>query len=551
MKRYLNAIFAGFSILIFSTLNLLAQKDPAWDNTSKTRWGAPFQLVEIPSAVDGKVQKAFMYASKSQTQKPLIISLHTWSGDYTQEDPLAKEILARDWNYIHPDFRGVNKTPESMGSKLVIADMEDAIQFALKQTNADPEDVHVVGVSGGGMATLSAFMNLKYPVKSFSAWAPISDLEAWYWESLGRRQKYAADIISALSTDTILNREEAVRRSPLYQKFPTELRRNAKLYIYEGIHDGYAGSVPITHSINMYNRLVVELKYHGSTPDEIASKANSDKDLVSDNEIINLLTKRIDPEADKKKTLFGRRIYLSREFENIQLTIFEGGHEQLPQALGLIPIKKNSDLALNIFTLGDSNGANPGGWVDQLKEMMPNSSFVNISRGGRTIGFDNNGNPDLNALRNIDAYLNDAQKQRGNKKFDYVLVCLGTNDTKKDFADRQGEVLANFDVLLTKIKSHPLSRKSKPQFIFVTPPPIRTTNILAKYVGGNERLGILVPKLSEIAQQKGFAVIDVYHPLLGILDYYAADGVHMSAEGQEIIAAKIVEKINAGRAKKQ
>jgi len=550
MRIFFNVILVGFFLFFWATVNLFAQKDVSWDNASESKWDTAFQNVKMTSTADGKIQKAFLYASKSQHKKPLIISLHTWSGDYTQEDPLAKEILARDWNYIHPDFRGANKTPESMGSNLVISDLEDAIQFALKHTNTDPEDVHIIGVSGGGFATLAAYMNIKYPVKSFSAWAPISDLEAWYWESIGRKQKYAADIISALSTDTVLNKEEAIRRSPLYQKFPQELRKGSKLFIYEGIHDGYTGSVPITHSINMYNRLLSEIKYHVSSVDEIMKKSNSDQDLVSEREIVNLLTKRINPDSNKKNALFGRSVYLFRDVENIQLTIFEGGHEQLPQALGLIPVKTKTDLACNIFTLGDSNGANPGGWVDQLKAMMPNSNFVNISQGGRTIGFDNNGNADLNALRNIDTYLNDAQKQIGNKKFDYVIVCLGTNDTKKDFADRQDEVVVNFDALLTKIKNHHLSRKSKPRIIYITPPPIRTTNILAKYTGGNERLGLLVPKLSELAQKKGFDVIDAYHPLLRILDYYAPDGVHMAGEGQQIISAKIVEEIEANRIKK-
>lgn len=35
-------------------------------------------------------------------------------------------------------------------------------------------------------------------------------------------------------------------------------------------------------------------------------------------------------------------------------------------------------------------------------------------------------------------------------------------------------------------------------------------------------------------------MVDVYHPLLGILDYYAGDGVHMAGAGQEIVASKII-----------
>ncbi|MES2238691.1 MAG: alpha/beta fold hydrolase [Bacteroidota bacterium] len=525
-------------------LNLFSQTDPAWDDTAKSNWNSSFQKVEITSSLDKKIQNAYLYSSKSKTKKPLIISLHTWSGDYTQKDPLANEILARDWNYIHPDFRGANNKSEAMVSQYVIADIEDAIQYALKNTNSDPEDVHIIGVSGGGLLTLAAYMNIKYPVKSFSAWAPISDLESWYWESVGRKQKYAADIIKATSTDTVFNAEEARRRSPLLQSFPKDLRKNAKLYIYEGIHDGYTGSVPITQSINMYNRLVGELKYGSSKLDEIMPKATADTDLVTEKEIISLVTKQYNPIFNDKKKLFDRNIYLSREFGNIQLTIFEGGHEQISQALGLIPVKNTVNFKYNILTLGDSNGQNKGGWVDQLKEMMPNSNIVNISQSGRTIGFDNGNREKLNALANVDSYLDEAQKNIGNKKYDFIILCLGTNDTKSSYKDKQDEVVANFETLLNKITQHSLSKKSKPKFIYVTPPPMRTTNILDKYIGGNERIEQLIPKFTKIAQEKKFSVIDIYHPLLGILDYYAADGIHMAAQGQEIIAADIVETLS-------
>lgn len=537
------------SILLIVILNLctnvslFAQKDPTWDNTARTQWNSAFKKVEIKSLADGSTQQAYLYVAQGKMRKPLIVSLHTWSGDFTQKDPITSEILARDWNYIHPDFRGTNNNPNAACSRLALSDIENAIQYALKNTNADPEDVHIIGTSGGGMATLAAYMNIRYPVKSFSAWAPISDLEAWYWESVGRKQKYASDILKIVSVDSILNKVEARLRSPLFQEFPQELRKNAKLYIYEGIHDGYDGSVPITHSINMYNRLVGEIKYRVSQLDQTMLKAVEDIDLVSEEEIINLVTKRINPEYNDKATLFDRKIYLSREYKNINLTIFEGGHEQIPQALGLIPNNSSTTLEYNILTLGDSNGNNKDGWVDQLKKLMPRSNFVNISQGGRTIGFNNNGRKDLNELASIDSLLYIAKDKIEGGKFDFVIVCLGTNDAKSEFADRQNEVVSNFDKLLRKIKQHPLCRKSKPQYIYITPPPIRTQNILPKYLGGNERIAQLIPQFRTISNQQGFRFIDIYHPLLGILDYYATDGVHMSGAGQEIIASKIVETI--------
>ena len=78
--------------------------------------------------------------------------MHTWSGDYNQEDPLAKEVLLRDWNYIHPDFRGPNNNSNACGSSLVITDLEDAIQFAINHGIVDTANTHIIGVSGGGYA---------------------------------------------------------------------------------------------------------------------------------------------------------------------------------------------------------------------------------------------------------------------------------------------------------------------------------------------------------------------------------------------------------------
>ena len=346
-----------------------------------------------------------------------------------------------------------------------------------------------------------------------------------------------------MSSDSLFNPQEARRRSPLYQEFPLELRKNAKLYIYEGVHDGYEGSVPITHSINMYNRLAGELKFGFRDLDSIMPYASQDPDLVSEKEMIELLTKRYHPGFSQNQPLADRRVYLFRRFQNIQLTIFEGGHEQIPQALGFIPYKKVTLLKYRVLTIGDSNGQNKDGWVGQLRRMMPESDFVNFSQGGRTIGFDNLGRKDLNALRNIDDYLDQAQQEAGREGYDYLVVCLGTNDTKKVFADRQEEVVANFEELLLKIKNHPLVKSTKTKLIFVTPPPMRTYGILEKYEGGNERLENLLPQLMSIARTNNFEVIDVYHPLMGIVDYYAKDGIHMAGAGQEIIASKIIEQL--------
>lgn len=520
---------------------LFAQKDPAWDDTAKGNWSPEFERVEIPSSKDGVIQKAFMYRTTCNTPQPLIVSLHTWSGNFTQKDPLAREIIARNWNYIHPDFRGANKKPGTMGSPEALADIEDAIQYALKHTNADPHDVHIIGVSGGGFATLAAYMNVVYPVKSFSAWVPISDIEAWYWESVGRNSRYAKDILNVVSADgKTFKKETAIANSPLRQSYPVERRKAARLFIYTGVHDGYKGSVPITQSLNMYNRLIGELKYGTSDMGEIMMKAMTDPDLVSPKEMLDLLGKCMSPDCKKNKKLFDRDVHLLRNYKTIRLTVFEGRHEQLPQALGLIPYNRVTDLKYNILTIGDSNGQNKGGWVDQLKKMMPESTIVNFSERGRTIGFDNK-TEKLNGLKNIDSYLEQAKAKK--TRYDYIIVCLGTNDVKAMFDNRQEEVAKNLEELLGRIKKHSLYKASKTGLIYVTPPPLREEGIHPKYKGGNERLARLVPKLKAVASKKGFKVVDIYEPLLGVLDYYATDGVHMTGAGQEIVASRIIETI--------
>lgn len=58
--------------------NKPVEKEPEWDNTSKSKWNKAFQKVEIPSSVDGKIQKAYFHKS-SKPGQPLIVCLHTWS----------------------------------------------------------------------------------------------------------------------------------------------------------------------------------------------------------------------------------------------------------------------------------------------------------------------------------------------------------------------------------------------------------------------------------------------------------------------------------------
>ncbi len=518
-------------IISYFTGNAQGNKT-AWDNTADKKWPVGFIQTDIKSSADSSIQKAVFYKTNQAKPQPLIVSLHTWSGNYAQEDPLTKEILLRDWNYIHPDFRGANKTPQACGSELVITDIEDAIQFAIKNGNVDKDEVHLIGVSGGGYATLLAFMKLDYPVKSFNAWASISSLEDWYWECKGRGLKYAHDIELVTSEGKGFDVMDARKRSPLSMKFQPMKRKGSSLRIYAGIHDGYTESVPITQSINFFNKLLPEM-----------NPENGDK-RVDDPTIISLLSRQNSLFADSGQVLGGRKIHLIRELPNLSLTIFEGGHEMIvPQALALLQTSDEKQPRLKILTIGDSNGAVEYGWPQQLRKLLPFSTIVNKSISGNTIGFDNLDQSKLNTLKNIDRYLEEAcQELGGSGIFDYILINLGTNDTKRIFIGRQREVAQNMTTLVQMITKYMSDHhKTLPSICILTPSPMDEHKVnKEKYGGGDERIQKNNLQFKKVALKTRVDFLDTYTTLKQGFNEKTEDGVHLVEKSQFQMSCEIM-----------
>ncbi len=251
--------------------------------------------------------------------RPLVVSLHTWSGDYTQADPLALLCKSADLNYIHPDFRGPNWTTDSCCSDLALNDIDDSIDYALSRGGVEPSRICVIGVSGGGYATLAMFMKSRHQIRKFSAWVPISDLSAWYEESRIRGNKYAEDILACTGSEGgILDSEEAGLRSPLQWDTPPGRLEKSELAIHAGVYDGIQGSVPITHSINFYNKVLADL-YPDGRENEVTIEDKA-----------RLLEHR--KPLGEFGTIGGRTICLEKSHGNLKLVIFTGNHEMLPEA---------------------------------------------------------------------------------------------------------------------------------------------------------------------------------------------------------------------------
>jgi len=460
------------------------------------------------------------------------VSLHTWSGDFTQNDPLARQCIADDYNYIHPDFRGSNRTPEACGSDLVISDIDDAIDYAINNAAVDTNSIHVIGVSGGGYATLLTYMKSKHNIRTFSAWASISDLEQWYYESEGRKSRYSRDIALATTSkkfaddDYFMNPETARQRSPIFMQTPAKKRADSKLYIYAGIHDGYTGSVPITHSLQFYNKVVHDFDA-------------SQKDAMIPNEDIMEMVISRNFQAPRKNTIGNRVVHYLKRFEDkVQLTIFEGSHEMLTD-VALDHIRNSK----KILAVGDSNGAFSYGWVNQLARLRFDDRIYNTAISGNTIGFDNNDNKKLNTLRNVDSYMTEASVQLSG--LDAVIIMLGSNDCKAVFANRLKRVPENLHTLVEKIKSHAIYERYQPAIFVVSPPPYGPDEMLiAKYHNGGERIATLVPQFKTIAQREQCIYVDNHERLKGVFEYFTTDGIHLKPEGQELMAIIINKVIN-------
>ncbi len=282
---------------------------------NSNNWSGEFSHISIQSSHDSTLQNAYFLSASTNKVKPLLVSLHSWSADYTQQDPLAKLSLKAGWNYIHPDFRGANNTQDACLSDRVITDIDDAIQYAIDHAQVDLDNIFIIGTSGGGYVTLGAYLKTQHKIKAFLSWAPISDLAAWYSQTSNKHPELAKDIINCTSKNQNFNKPLAKKRSPLYWEIPTE--NNGKLEIYAGINDGFEGSVPISHSINFYNYLI----QHYRLDDQVIS-----------NEDIEKLVKREIPKPRIKYHKIGEReVLYQKNTEKVSITLFSGGHELLAE----------------------------------------------------------------------------------------------------------------------------------------------------------------------------------------------------------------------------
>lgn len=280
--------------------------------------------VEVKSSLDGESQPILYWAPEKARAKPtpLFVFLHSWSGDYTQNNvKWQAQAVKRGWIYLHPNFRGVNQTPKACGSKWARQDILDAVDFATAKFNVDPKRIYLAGTSGGGHMAMLMAGHHPDRFSAVSAWVGISDLSAWYDFHVkdGKPQRYARMILGSLggapgSSPAI--DADYKDRSPIHH-----LHRaiDIPLQICAGINDGYSGSVPTTHSLKAFNVIARAQELNG-IPDSVVSDLALRKPI-----------KGFTPLDARSVSAFGREIAFHQSTRTASVVIFDGGHEGLTE----------------------------------------------------------------------------------------------------------------------------------------------------------------------------------------------------------------------------
>ena len=281
--------------------------------------------VMIRSSLDQTQQPSLVYVPPRipETGVPVLVYLHSWSGDYRQDNsPWLRQAAERGWIYLHPNFRGINQQPQACGSRWARQDILDALDWLQKEYRVDGHRVYLAGTSGGGHMAMLMAASAPERFSAVSAWVGISDLADWYRVHVkdGKRDHYAEMTVRSLGGapgDSAAVDEQYRERSPL---FHLAQARDVPLDLAAGVTDGKTGSVPIFHSLRAFN---------------VVAKANGLAG-VSDEEMQQLWTdgKLKQPQASDREAdpTLGREVRLRRVAGSARVTIFEGGHEGLPAA---------------------------------------------------------------------------------------------------------------------------------------------------------------------------------------------------------------------------
>jgi len=306
----------AFSLVFFLVIVLIINGD------ADGKYPEQVKEVQIKSSIDGTLQKALFFSPEAEKEVPLLVALHTWSSGWqnTYNVPLAEGCIERQWAFIHPDFRGPNRSPDACGSDLAVSDIIDTVKWAKEKTGIDTDRIYLAGASGGGHMALQMAGRAPHIWAGVSSWVPITDCAAWHAECKRSGRRYYKDLEVSCKGKPGDSSEvdlEYRKRSPL-----TWLSRasNVPLDINAGIRDGHEGSVPISHSLKAFNLLAESsLKLTQEQIDYFTKESKVPESLKGAGP---------DPSYGKDRQPLWRG-----QSKVTRITIFDGGHEMIPSVI--------------------------------------------------------------------------------------------------------------------------------------------------------------------------------------------------------------------------
>ena len=282
------------------------------------------EKIWVSSSADQSQQPSYLIlpAKYDPTAKPvpLLVSLHTWSGNLEQRNlDLERAAERKGWIYLFPNFRGVNQQPQACGSSTACQDILDAVEWVASKYRVDRQRIYLTGVSGGGHMTMLMVGKHPEPWAAASAWVGISDLGTWHARhAAGKYGLMMRKCCGGKPGDSTEIDQQYRQRSPI-----TWLHRSlpVPLDIAAGVHDGHRGSVPIRQSLNAFNLIARAAQATPVSEQEIVQLSRPDGRLEN-------------PRANDEgvDAGWGRKIYLRRQAAKSRVTIFEGGHEGIAEA---------------------------------------------------------------------------------------------------------------------------------------------------------------------------------------------------------------------------
>ena len=292
------------------------------------------RIVDFVSPADGTIQQALLYPSSKKGKRPLLVAFHTWSGDMYQNNKSYRDQAEKyGFHLVYPNFRGPNWRREGCGSDKAVGDIEGIVKYVCAHLDVDETKIYATGGSGGGHFSLLVAARLPKIWAGISSWCPISDVKKWHKQCFTHptRCGYSRHIEQAVggdpNKDPLLG-EEAMKRSPVRY---LAAAKHIPIDINTGIHDGHAGSVPVSQALEAFNLL--------------ADK----KDRVSEKDIQYMVEKEAIPAHLKKEKeddpSYGKlKVLFRRVSGNARITIFEGAHDMTAAAaVGFLANQKKGE----------------------------------------------------------------------------------------------------------------------------------------------------------------------------------------------------------------